>query len=435
MHFNKSDYEALTEQQKRELKSAFLWSGSGKCWVSRAKEPNLYHSKQIAKKFGFTEEERKGERLSYAEQLDRQAERAEERADKYDQYAANAASRGEQLQKPINRMHGDIAFFTQPNLNSSAGRAFTNKREHMFNQYHKGFDEYRKSDYFNDKAQTARTTAAASKFKDKVYLDRQIKECKKEIKNREKNVINYENTLTAIENGEEKKRYNGEPYTAEEVNDWIEREIELIEKAIDKQAFLENCLDELGGVEFNKENIKVGYVVWLDRGIEAEVMSAGPQNINYKILTGGSAGMVLKAAYAEIKEVIRAEEKRDTHPFKVGEQFKAVRYNYEKDSFKSTKSEVLYEIVKASNTTIQLQAIGTNEKPITRKPAKRWNDTWMFSVDDRYGNTFYKSPKSISNEQISPKPSILGGLETAKEGVTQNDKQAAKTVKKHETEL
>jgi len=45
--------------------------------------------------------------------------------DRYDGYASNAAKCGEQLQKPLNDMHGDIAFFTQPNINSSAGRAFT----------------------------------------------------------------------------------------------------------------------------------------------------------------------------------------------------------------------------------------------------------------------------------------------------------------------
>lgn len=30
---------------------------------------------------------------------------------------------------------------------------------------------------------------------------------------------------------------------------------------MDKQAFFENCLDEIGGIEYNKENIKPGYLV------------------------------------------------------------------------------------------------------------------------------------------------------------------------------
>ncbi len=116
LHFDKADYDALSNDQKREIKSAFLWSNREKCWVSRAKEPNLWRAKRVAVQLGFTEEQREGKRLSYAEQLERQAERADARADRYEGYAANAQGRAAQLQKPINDMHGDIAFFTQPNI-------------------------------------------------------------------------------------------------------------------------------------------------------------------------------------------------------------------------------------------------------------------------------------------------------------------------------
>ncbi|GHT18126.1 hypothetical protein AGMMS49573_10870 [Endomicrobiia bacterium] len=101
LHFEKSEYTALTDEQKRELKGAFLWSNSGKCWVSRAKEPNLLRAKKVAQKLGFTEEQREGERLTYAEQLERQAERAEERADRYDGYAVNAEKRADGLQSEL----------------------------------------------------------------------------------------------------------------------------------------------------------------------------------------------------------------------------------------------------------------------------------------------------------------------------------------------
>lgn len=115
LHFDKAEYDALSDAQKQEIKSAFLWSNRGKCWVSRAKEPNLWRakqvaSKQVASKLGFTAEQREGERLTFAEQLERQAERAEARAERYEQYAENAEKRGDQLQKPLQSMHGDIAF-------------------------------------------------------------------------------------------------------------------------------------------------------------------------------------------------------------------------------------------------------------------------------------------------------------------------------------
>lgn len=388
LHFEKSEYDALSDEQKKKIKSNFLWSRRGCCWVSRAKEPNLWYAKQVAKELGFTEEQRSRERLSYAEQVERQSERAEARAERYSEYADNAVKRAEQLQKPINDMHGDIAFFTQPNINTASGRAFTNRRNRMFEQYEKGFEEYRKSDYFKGKADIALSTASKEKFGDPAYLDRRIRECKKEIRAREKNIISYEEKLYAIEKGEVKKRYDGEILTAEEVSSWIERELELVEKAMDKQGYLENCLDELGGIRFSKDNVKIGYVVTVKHYGKVEVLSTGPLNFTYKILGGSAAGFALKAAYAEIGEIVSAEEKKKSaHPFKVGEQFKGTIYCEKDRKF----LPAVYEIVKTSAATIQLKRLDGDGKTVTRKPALvAGGKRWRFSIDGSYGNTFYR---------------------------------------------
>ena len=394
LHFEKSEYNALTAEQKAGLKSAFLWSRTGSCWVSRAKEPNLWRAKQIAAKLGFTEERRQGERLSFSKQVERQAERAERRAERYEQYAENAERRGAALQQPLNRMHGDIAFFTQPIIAGHAGsQAFARRRERMFAQYEKGFEEYRKSGYFQSRAQTARATADGGKYRDVAYLDRRIKECKKEIKAREKNIIHYEEILFSIENGEKKRKVDGTPVTAEIVNGWIEQELELVEKAMDKQAFLEACVDQCGGIRFSKDNVKIGYHVKVKGDRYAEVIGAGPQNITYRILTGGAKGMVLTAAYAEITEIVQATEQTETHPFTVGERFTAEQYIRDGDSLKCERVHIVYEIVKASNKTIQLKPIDRDGKVITRKPRKSYNGDWCFSIDDSYTNTFYKPAK------------------------------------------
>ena len=392
LHFEKSEYGALTNEQRSDLKSAFLWSRTGGCWVSRAKEPNLWRAKQVAARLGFTEEQREGERLSFSEQVERQTERAERRAERYEQYAENAERRGAALQQPLNRMRGDIAFFTQPIIAGHAGsQAFARQRERMFAQYERGFEEYRKSEYFQNRAQTARATADGAKYRDVAYLDRRIKECKKEIKAREKNIIHYEQTLYAIENGEKKKRFDGTPITAEVVNDWIKRELELVEKAMDKQAFLEACVDQCGGIQFSKDNIKIGFQVRLNDGSdsEVEVIGADPQNITYRILTGGAKGMVLQAAYAEIKEIIKAEELRETHPFTVGEQFTAEQF-VQDGTLRLKTVRVTYEIIKATAATIQLKPVDGSGKAITRKPKKSYNGKWCFTLDDNYRNTFYK---------------------------------------------
>ncbi len=385
LHFEKAEYDALSAEQKQELKSSFLWSNRGKCWVSRAKEPNLWRAKLVAKKLGFTEEQREGERLSFAEQVEQQTERAEARADRMEKYAENAENRAEQLQSELNSKRGDIAFFTQPNINSAGGRAFTRRREKIFERYEKGFDEYRKSEYFRSRAADARATADQTKYSDLAYLDRRIKECKSEIAKRNKNALYYEELLQAIERGETKRRYDGTPLTADEVQEWYDHELELIEVAIDKQGYLENRLDEIGGIKFSRDNIKPGYIVKIQRWGLCEVVSTGPLNISHKVM-GISGGNILKAAYAEILEVVEAKEQaKEAHPFKVGEKFTARIFENGK------RVEAVYEIIKATNSTIQLKRENSDEKAFTRKP--KTVDTvngekWKFWLDDY--NCYYK---------------------------------------------
>lgn len=52
LHFDKSEYQALSDDQKSTIKSNFLFSRYGGCWVSRAKIPNLWRAEQVAKSLG-----------------------------------------------------------------------------------------------------------------------------------------------------------------------------------------------------------------------------------------------------------------------------------------------------------------------------------------------------------------------------------------------
>lgn len=140
LHFDKSEYDVLTDEQRSEIKSAFLWGRRSGCWISRAKEPNLWRAERVAQSIGLGDGGEQGERLSFAEQQERKAERAEHRAERLEIKADAACAKGEALQKPINDGHGDIAFFTQPNINTSAGRKFTRQRDKMFAAFEKGFD-------------------------------------------------------------------------------------------------------------------------------------------------------------------------------------------------------------------------------------------------------------------------------------------------------
>lgn len=41
LHFTKAEYQALSDQQKTELMSAFLFSGQRRAWASRLKNNHL----------------------------------------------------------------------------------------------------------------------------------------------------------------------------------------------------------------------------------------------------------------------------------------------------------------------------------------------------------------------------------------------------------
>ena len=166
LHFSKAAYDALTDAQKAEIRGAFLWGRNSGCWISRCKEPNLRSAERVAESLGLSDAGQTGERMSFAEQMERKAERAERRAERYEARSEAAEQRGNALQKPINDMRGDIAFFTQPNINTSGGRAFTRRREKMFAAFDRGFEEFRKSAYWQERANVARVTASQKGLQD-----------------------------------------------------------------------------------------------------------------------------------------------------------------------------------------------------------------------------------------------------------------------------
>ena len=87
---------------------------------------------------------------------ERAQEVADVKADKLLERAAKKRQKAEELEEPINSKHGDIAFFTQPNINSSAGRAFTRQRERMYDKLHKGFELENEAEELERRAESLR---------------------------------------------------------------------------------------------------------------------------------------------------------------------------------------------------------------------------------------------------------------------------------------
>lgn len=361
MHFDKSEYLALSEDQKNEIKSNFLWSRGADAWVSRSIH---YHGQavNIAEKLGLKNAGKVGERLSYEEELNRKAERAENRAERYEEYAENAEARGKQLQSVLDEHRGDIAFFTQPIIAGHSGsQSFGRRRDKIFDRYFKGFEEYRKSDYFKDRAETARATADKSKLKNPVYLHNRIKECNSTIKKLEGNIVHYEELIERINNGDVLKSVKiGEPLTVEYYQGWIEDTLDKVEYEIDKLAFLENCLADIGGLQFNNENIKPGYIVQMRSWGRCEIVTAGTVNVTFKILDGGAKGGVLTEPYAAIEKIIAEKEaEKVINPYQEGDILCA-RRPADSSIYKA------YQVIKTTATGVKLQQIKVEGgKPIT----------------------------------------------------------------------
>lgn len=357
LHFEKAEYAALTDKQKAELKSAYLWSNAGKCWVSRAKEPNTYRAEKVAATLGFSGIEKVGERLTYAEQLDRKAERAEARADRYDGYAETALRRCDAMQAPLNSMRGDIAFFTQPIIAGHKGsQAFARQRERMYERYERGFAEYRKSEYFRGRAATARTTAENGKLQDRVYLDTRIKERNKNLRDLQKSIVTIEEYLFRLEQGEILKRYDGSCMTIAQLEERLESIMERYEAEQDKLDFFEDCMEQLGGVAFSQANVKTGYIVEMARWGKCEIIKAGKVNVAYKILQGGAAGGVLTDSYAAIERILEeAKAAEIVNPYAEGDIL-VVYHHATGSAWKA------FQVLKATEKSVQIQQIAMTER-------------------------------------------------------------------------
>jgi hypothetical protein len=384
LHFEKSAYMALSEDQKRNIKSNYLFSRYSSAWVSRCKFPNLSYARRVAVELGLEDRGSTGERLSFQEQQEQKIERAERRADYYDYKSDKAEKEAERLQKPINDMHGDISFFTQPNINSSAGRAFTNRRNRMWESWERGMDEFRKSAYYQDRAETARR-AAEKPSKD--FCQRRIDEAQSSIRKLTANIKEYENYLEKLEKGEKLvNKYGWEVnQDRESLESNIERWNDMLENAIGKAAYYDALIQEQGGVQFSKENIKPGYIVKLNRSWKGAVLvtSCGPKNIRYKDVDG--SGFELAASYAEITEIIKASESNEIrHPFKVGEKFTVKAWNG------SEYADKEFEITKVTPDKVTVKAGTERAKAIKVRQSYR-GDSYYLAVENGYQGSYSKA--------------------------------------------
>jgi uncharacterized beta-barrel protein YwiB (DUF1934 family) len=206
-------------------------------------------------------------------------------------------------------------------------------------------------------------------------------------------IVKYEEALYKIQQGEVLKNRSGEVLTEDYIESRITDQLEKYEWEHDKLEFFENCMNELGGVQFSKDNIKVGYIVNIKRWGKCEIISAGSVNVQFKILTGGATGGVLTEPYEAITELLEAKEVKQEieNPYIIGD---ILCKHYGMST--SNKVYKAYQVIKVTSTGVKLQEINidngvpvkdsfTDEKPIQKKVTKSkysdnvgvWLDNWQ----------------------------------------------------------
>ncbi|WP_195617542.1 DUF3560 domain-containing protein [Clostridium paraputrificum] len=366
----KEEYNDLSQELKREIKGAFLFSGKAQAWVSRSTK-NHYRAIRVAKLLGFENEEVKGKMLSFTEEIDRKIEKAELRQEKYIELADGAVKKAEGLQNEFNSFRGDIAFLTQPIIRGHKGsESFGKQRERIMNRYTKGLDEYRKSEYFRSKAEDMQNIINGEKFKNRVYLNNRINECKKNIKVYEKNITWAENN------------------NLNKVSYWLEK----LEYEIDKLAFMENALDKIGGIKFSKDDLKPGYYV-LIRGIWSEILKLNKKTVEVQPLQSNLKCFISKYEYGEIAEMKIPkgfkEKEEVNNPYNVGDIMVATSYAgnrimYAYQVIKVTlKCVVIKEIEVQENNPLK-NKFKANAKESRRQVKKNKYDGNLYITDDHY---------------------------------------------------
>lgn len=263
------------------VKRYCTFSRTGECWMSKAKGGIWWKDKLIAA--GFEDRGTEGQRLSFAEQIEQQQERAESKADRYEEHAHNAQSRSAAAFKTSHTMMSAIPM-GQPILvgHYSEGRD-RRYRDRAWNLLGRGVHEEEKSRYFAGRAATARATAEGSNYSNPAYLGRRINEAEKDLRDIERKL----------------EKYSGPEYA-----EYRERLADLQARAIDKLSTLEELLEQTGSVTFTRESLRDKKEVRLSKWGWSTIVRLNPKTVSVPNIcypnANDQARFALKYDYCEV---------------------------------------------------------------------------------------------------------------------------------------
>lgn len=250
LHFEKSTYLSLPEETKKKIKSNFLWSNYAGGWVSRTRGNNTYFAEQIAKEIGLTFNGETGEKLSFAEQVEREQDKAANRLEIMENRANKALLQSESAYKTAKQI-GDFIPMGQPILvgHHSEGRHRRDVAK-IDNNMRKSIELDKKADYYNNRAANAEYTANGEKFKSVDYLLNRIEECNKKIRECKRYLAGID--LIHRTTGQRGTKENPLEVSDSQRETWNKR----VEEENEKLDFFTTKLQEIGGGQLTAERLK-----------------------------------------------------------------------------------------------------------------------------------------------------------------------------------
>jgi hypothetical protein len=294
----KADWMSLPESERDNIKRNCLWSRHRSCWVSRAKRGGSPWLRDILLKNGFEDRGAKGERLTFAESMERTMERAEECADRMEDRADKAAAESSALHKRADSMASVIPLGQPILVGHHSEKRDRNYRERIFNTMGKAVAASEKADYYRDRVRAALDTADGSKLKNPAFLGRRIAEAEAE-----------ERTFLRRLEGEGMLTPGPLP------DDYRAHLEDRLSEVREKLAYYGEHLAACPGTRWNQENLK-GMALVKVRGRWAKIVKLNPKTVSVPNLCfpeeASQIRWAMKYPYTEVQDAVTEEKAKLT---------------------------------------------------------------------------------------------------------------------------
>lgn len=177
LYFDKQAYTNLDQVTKSEIKSCCLFSNYKKAWISRSKIGNTWRIEALAKKLQLEDRGTEGEALSFADQIQREQDKAAARQETSEERAARAAAESTAACNRAVDMLKVIPMGQPILVGHHSERGHRSLLQKSDNAMRKSVELDDKAAYYENKAANAEYTASGTKFKNMRYLVNRIKEC------------------------------------------------------------------------------------------------------------------------------------------------------------------------------------------------------------------------------------------------------------------